>query len=96
MYVSDFPIMSDPEVRHMRFDRLVSLMSTFGYTFTRSMFDCGDTVRVKGPGIRAYINDNATSECGDDWTSAGLMFAILDREGLVPEVVFESIVTPEY
>lgn len=77
------------EVRYLRFDRLVNLMGIFEFTFTNAQFDCGNTVRVKGPGVPFLTS--GTSECGDDWTAAGACMQRLIDLGLVPEVVIEVL-----
>jgi hypothetical protein len=82
------------EVRYLRFDRLVSLLSIFGFTFTNAQFDCGNTVRVKGPGVPFLTS--GTSECGDDWTAAGACMQRLIDLDLVPGVVIETLVGSDY
>lgn len=81
---------TDNEIRYMRNDRANKLMNGFGFTFEKPrVFDCGDRVYVKGPGVPFLLS--GVSECGDDWTSTGHAFQQLIDLGLVPEVVLETI-----
>lgn len=83
------------EIRYMRNDRANNLLGLFGFTFEKPfIFDCGDRVYVKGPGVPFLCS--GVSECGDDWTSTGMAFQKLIDLGLVPEVVFESIIPAAY
>lgn len=78
------------EVKRIRHDRLCYLLEPFGFKFTKPfVFDCGDTVRVTGPGVPWLTS--GTSECGDEWTSSGACLQKLIDLQLVPEVVLEIL-----
>lgn len=80
----------DNEVRYMRNDRANALMNPYGITFEKPfIFDCGDRVYVKGPGVPFLFS--GVSECGDDWTSTGMAFQKLIDLGLVSEAVISNL-----
>jgi hypothetical protein len=82
-----YAILDEPEVKNLRFARLVQLLPQF--TFTRHTFDCGEKVYVKGPGVPFLLNGSA--ECGDTFTASGFLFAQMNELGLISEAVISNL-----
>jgi hypothetical protein len=83
----------DPEVRYLNVKKFRSLVEPFGYKVDTFVYDCGEKVYVKGPGLPFLFN--GMSDCGDDWTAAGHAFGQMVELNLIPDAVLDTVFSKE-